>query len=134
MSRLIMAVTDDPCSHVVIEAAGFVIHSNLLGVHAEDSAGFKPDIVFSVPIPSSYDKLLGVFAGANGSPYDFGAMFYLGARKLCPWLPKKNLWQCTGMFLCTEWVTRYLDGVEDSEITPYKLYKRLLETGSQSKK
>ena len=125
MSRLIRAVTGEPCSHVVIEAAGFIIHSNLLGVHAESEESFTPDIVFSVPIPNNYDRLLGAFAGMNGSPYDFGAMFYLGARRLFPWLPKKNLWQCTGMFLCTEWITKYLDGAEDSMITPYKLYERL---------
>ena len=65
---------------------------------------------------------LGPDAGfPHGHPYDFGALFYLAARRVCPWLPKKNLWQCSGMFLCTEWVTRYLDGAEDSMKTTVDL-------------
>lgn len=59
--------------------------------------------------------------------YDFGALFYLALRVLFPWLPKKNLWQTSGMFLCTEWVTEVLEGEEDSMITPYKLFLRLKE-------
>lgn len=111
---------------MVIATVGHVIHSNLLGVRSEPEEKYAPEIVFSVPIKPDYERLLKVFAENSKAYYDFGAMFYLGLRIWLPWLPKKNLWQTSGMYLCTEWVTRYLDGTEDSMITPYKLYLRLV--------
>ena len=68
------------------------------------------------------------------SLYDFGALFFLGfsfaARKYLKLpLPKSNLWQATGMFLCTEWGSEFIEGEQDSMITPYKLYQKLKSTG-----
>ncbi len=127
LSRFIQKVTGEPVSHVIIEAAGHVIHSNFLGVHAEPKDTYKPEIVYSVEVPDSYEKLLSLFIKRRGSWYDFGALLYLGLRCLLPWLPKKNLWACSGMYLCTEWVLEVLEGEEDSMITPYKLYLKLNE-------
>ena len=126
MSLLIRKVTGEPCSHVAIRTDEHVIHSNLWGVRADEASDFHSETVFSVDITEDYRRLLNVFADNYKSPYDFGALLYMAARSALPWLPKKNLWQCSGMFLCTEWVTKYLDGVENSTITPYKLYQRMI--------
>jgi hypothetical protein len=127
MSRLIRWVTGEPVSHCAIECDGWVIHANLLGVHAEALYDFEAscEILHSVEMPANYERLLGLFCRHNQSGYDLGAMLYLGLRLLFPALPKKNLWQCSGMFLCTEWVTEFLSGEPDSLITPYKLYKKM---------
>jgi len=61
----------------------------------------------------------------EGSMYDYGAFLYIGLKCLLPFLPKINLWQTTGMFLCTEWVQEVLGREIDSMITPYKLYELL---------
>jgi hypothetical protein len=61
--------------------------------------------------------------------YDMGAGFFIGLsflarRYLKIPLPKVNLWQSSGMFICTEWATESI-GEVDSMITPYGLYLKL---------
>jgi hypothetical protein len=126
-SRLIRLVTGEPVSHCAIEIGTLVIHSNFLGVVSEDKEDFlaSVDVGGAVELPDDYQKMFEVACRGFNKKYDFGAMLYLAARALCPWLPKKNLWQCSGMYLCTEWVTHVIDGEEDSMITPFRLYERL---------
>lgn len=127
LSRLIRRVTKEPVSHCAIAHNNWVIHSNLLGVHMELASTFTKHskVVHSVQIPENMDKLMHVMSQYDQRPYDFGALLYLGLRFCMPFLPAKNLWQTTGMFLCTEWVTEFLFGGEDHTITPYQLYLRL---------
>lgn len=126
-SRLIRLVTGEPVSHCAIEVGNYVIHSNFLGVISELKEDFLGSVTVwgSIELPDDYQKMFDVTCRGFGRKYDFGALLYLAVRVLCPWLPKKNLWQCSGMFLCTEWVTHVVDGQADSMITPFKLYERL---------
>lgn len=132
-SKLIMAVTDEPVSHVILEFGEFVIHSNLLGLHVESKESFYKTSfpVFSVDCHDLEEHpLFHLLASEEHSLYDFGAFLFLGISLLARHylripLPKSNLWQATGMFICTEWITRVIDQKEDSMITPYKLYLRL---------
>lgn len=130
MSRLIRYVTGEPVSHVVIVTDGIVLHSNLLGVNIQPLSSFKSELVYEVPIPSNYTKLLQLYAKYQHSSYDILAMLYLGIslllRRVGIPMPKSNLWQVSGMFMCTEFITKYTDNIESSMITPYKLYQGLL--------
>lgn len=127
MSRVIRRLTGEPVSHCAIELGGWVIHSNLLGLHMEMASTFRrsSQVLFEISSPLGWSDVLSMLQKNEGRPYDFGAFFYLGLRCLLPRLPKKNLWQSSGMFLCTEWVTAVLSGNPDSMITPYKLYMAL---------
>lgn len=129
LSKLIRLVTEEPVSHCALECGGWVIHSNLLGVHVELSQTFckNSTVLYSLDIDLDINKIMSALSRYEGSRYDLGAMLYLGLRCIFPFLPKKNLWQSSGMFLCTEWITEVLDGNEDSLITPYKLYVKLKE-------
>ncbi len=129
LSRLIRSVTGETVSHCAIATGPWVVHSNLLGVHVELALHFlqHSECVYYVEFPDAalMPRVLNTLAQYDQRSYDFGALLYLGLRFLCPWLPRKNLWQTTGMFLCTEWITEVLDGTEDHTITPYQLYLRL---------
>lgn len=134
LSRLIRKVTGEPVSHCALDFAGWIIHSNLYGARVDLPQEFDKhnDIVYRVTVPFDLDKLVHTLVGSTGSRYDFGALLYAGLRCVLPFLPKQNLWQCTGMFLCTEFVTSILYNTEDSEITPYQLYQRLLGSSNAS--
>ncbi len=129
-SELIREVTGEPVSHCAIKYNDFVIHSNFKGVVIEPYSYFleKNEIKYKIDIPDNLSRLKHITDLYYGKLYDFGALFYLGFRLILPDLfPKKNLWQATGMFLCTEFITEFIDEKEDSLITPYKLYLRLKE-------
>jgi len=136
LSKLIRSLTKEPVSHVSIKCGELVIQSNFMGVHIRPLNEFlkKSKILHSIDLGFSEQlmtKILNSIAKNSGHMYDFGALLFIG---LCLWaraklhisLPKSNLWQCTGMFLCTEFVTSTLDNKEDSMITPYQLYNKLL--------
>jgi hypothetical protein len=127
MSRLIRKVTGESVSHCVIQHGDYVIHSNLWGVHSQRFDDFLDHsyIVEQVEIPDDDQRLLALFLKRERSGYDFGAMLYLGLRCLFPILPKKNLWQSSGMYLCTEWVSEFVDNEADSMITPYGLFLKI---------
>ena len=129
LSRAIMAVTKEPVSHCALECAGWIIHANLYGVHVELPQTFQShsQIVYTVDIPLDIDRVMNVLAKNELKYYDLGAILYLALRYWLPCLPKKNLWQSSNMFLCTEWVTEVIDGKADSMITPYQLYLKLKE-------
>lgn len=133
LSRAIQHVLDEPVSHVAIISGDAVVHSNLLGVHVTDLARFHKHatVLFRVNVPENHQKLLSALAKADRSMYDFGALLFLALaflarRYLHIPLPKMNLWQATGMYLCTELVTEVIDGEANSLITPYGLFKRLV--------
>jgi hypothetical protein len=127
LSRIIRGITNEPVSHCAIECSGWVMHSNLLGAHVELPQTFEShsEIVYTVEIDFDQAKLMATYAKCDQHMYDFGGLAYLGLRYLIPALPKKNLWQTTGMFLCTEFVNEIVNNTEDSMITPYGLYLKL---------
>jgi hypothetical protein len=137
MSKIIRGVTGEPVSHCAVQVGAFVIHVNLLGLQVEKIRDFVNinEVMYNSPMLSNMyptqvsqlEFLLEKISGKGRMAYDIGALLYLGARYILPFLPKKNLWQCTGMYLCTELITEILDNKEDSMITPYKLYKRLTQ-------
>lgn len=126
---MIRKITGEPVSHVAIRMRGIVTHSNFLGVHTEWHEDFykHSTIRYFVPIRDLDNvRLWASLLTAQRKPYDFGAMFYLGLRYLFPkWMPKQNLWQSSGAYMCTEFVTYVLKGEPDSMITPYQLYQQL---------
>lgn len=148
LSKAIRAITDEPVSHVALSFSfgGFslVVHSNLLGLHLESQGKFlqHAEIVHTLKLKIPEDsgpKLKELLEKYEYSLYDFGALFFIGISlflrsKFRIPLPKSNLWQSSGMFLCTEWATQYIDGTSDSMITPYKLFLRLYDSGKWDKK
>lgn len=127
-SWLIRKITKDDCSHCAIldMRKQTVIHSDFAGVREVKYDKFTKTskVVHSVVLHTDdikeTKKRMLTYAG---KPYDFGALFYLGLRYLFPWfVPKQNLWETSGMFLCTEFVTEVLYEEADSEITPHQLY------------
>lgn len=141
LSRMICDLTKENASHTAIEfSAGFVIHANLKGVHLEGAKNFRKNNEVTYELspenPSQLEnpeKLNSLLEKYEFSLYDFGGLLFIGfCFMLRAWfripLPKQNLWQASGMFLCTEWVQTYIDEEVDSMITPYKLYKKLLDT------
>jgi hypothetical protein len=135
LSRLIRGVTGEPISHCALRWDELVVHSNLRGVHITHLHSFtkQSEILYEVPVIEDRNKLTDLLVNAEGSLYDVGALLFLGLTLWCrrylhlP-LPKSNLWQASGMYLCTEFVTKYIDREEDSMITPYKLYLHLQES------
>lgn len=127
-SRIIRGVTKEPVSHVAIHIIGTgVMHSTLLqGVVMENYDEFVSNktTVISHPV-----KITNPFAFTHliGHWYDLLGLLYLGIRYFIPILPKKNLWQVTGMFMCTEFATKVLLGKENSMITPYQLLLKFQE-------
>lgn len=135
LSRVIRAVTKEPVSHCAIDCSGWILHSNLYGVHVELPQTFTShsEIVYSIDIPFDINKIMATLAKDELKFYDYGALLYLGLRYLFPFLPKKNLWQSSNMYLCTEWVTDVLASNPDSMITPYQLYLQLVSKQGESK-
>jgi len=128
-SEIIRAVTGEIVSHVALCGDGLVLHMTYSGLTLEPESNFrKHNLVqysLDVETPLNISELAEVYWGRG---YDFGAMFYLGFRLMLPRMltEKKNLWNSSGMFLCTELATDVLGGEPDAMITPYKLYLQLL--------
>lgn len=85
------------------------------------------NIIYSLPAICTQKELDENY----GKPYDYLSLLFLGIRytllKILPskFVPKRNLWQLSGMFMCTELVTEVITKERDSMITPYKLYLKL---------
>lgn len=130
-AKIIRSVTGESMSHCAIEAFGFVVHSSFRGVAIEPLSKFKEKniIVDKVNVGKGNAKLLKALSESFGKSYDVPALFYLGLKlllsKIGISLPKKNLWQTTGMYICTEFVSHVLDGEEDSLLTPGQLLDKL---------
>jgi hypothetical protein len=132
-SKIIRWGLGEPVSHAAIRYDDYVVHSYMHGVTMTHISEFlkHSEVVYTVTIPNNVPRLFRLFLRTSTASYDIGALLYLtlhfGLRKMGIPSPKKNLWQTSGMYLCTEWVSSYLDGEEDSMITPYALYLRLTE-------
>lgn len=141
LSKLIMYATGEDVSHVALQWDELVVHSNLLGVQVAFLAEFiEKDIpIHTIDLgdtPELRDKLTSAILTRRSHLYDFGAFLFLGIslilhKKLGLPMPSRNLWQCNGMFLCTEFVTDILSGRENSLITPGQLYTTLNEVHTE---
>ncbi len=143
LAKVIRWATGEKCSHVAILVrdiyfGDYVIHSNWKGVTIEPFSSFLKEnrIIHQLRIPNTWDnaeKIANLREGKYGSCYDFGALLFFGIVLFCRRLlglrkwPKQNLWQSTGMYLCTELVTEFIDKKEDSLITPEQLYSKLVD-------
>lgn len=135
LAELIREATGEDCSHCAIRWDNLVVHSNWKGVNIVFYPEFLAEyrIVHEVKLEDNEmnrTKLTNAIVDKGHSMYDVFALAYLAIsfflRTKCGInLPKSNLWNHTGMYLCTEFVTETLDGKADSMITPYKLYLRM---------
>lgn len=128
LSRLIRFLTREDVSHCAIESGPVVYHSNLLGgVHLETSKHFRSRniVVYEVELADNLARLEHALDKYELAGYDYLGLIYLGLRCVLRFLPKANLWQSSGMLLCTEWAQEVIEGEMDSSMTPYQLYKHL---------
>jgi hypothetical protein len=133
-SKLIRSITEEPVSHCALLDGLYVIHSNFEGVNIVSYEQFKQDnkVIYSIIVPNSWAKMKRLMARFSDAGYDYGAFFYLGlSLVLRKWfklpLPKANLWNSTGMFICTEFVSQYLNREGAAMLTPYQLYLEIKE-------
>ncbi len=133
-SWLIRKLTGEDCSHcaVYLPEEDMVLHVNFLGFRGERLGNFRKhnEIKHQVVLANSEAvNTIDLTEKYGHVRYDFKALLYSGFRILFKMvgirLPKVNLWQTTGMFLCTEFVTDLIDKKEDSLITPHQLYNKL---------
>lgn len=133
IAPLIKWATGEDCSHCALQWDDLIIHSNWKGVNITTLQEFLKEntIVHSVDLPEDHDKIVNAITSNIGHLYDTGALLFCGIVLFCRkalgmknW-PKVNLWQSSGMYLCTEFVSQYVYGEADSLITPYKLYERM---------
>ena len=134
LSWLIRRLTKEDASHIALSWGGYVLHSNLFGVHWESLESFKKrdSIVEELAIGEDVTKLLLFSISLAGkAKYDFLGLLYCGLRLALRGigihLPKKNLWAITGMYLCTELVSLYTEGMADDLSSPRKLFDQLKE-------
>lgn len=133
-SKIIRWVTGEDISHCALESGNYVLHSSFSGTIIEYKTDFyeRNQVLYEINMPE-----IATINFKERRGYDFGAILYLGLKlalaKVGIKLPKKNLWQTTGMYLCTEFITEVLDEKENSMITPYKLYLKLKESQETQK-
>ncbi len=134
-SEIIRMVTEEPVSHVALLQSGLVLHMRHEGLVLEPESEFRKKniVLYTIDVETPLD-IVGIAEKHWGRRYDFGALAYLGFRFLFPKLlnKKQNLWNNSGMFICTELVTDALGGEPDAMITPYNLYLQL-EAGRKEK-
>lgn len=124
---MIIGLTKEPASHCAIKIGPWVVHSTLLGPEIRTYKSFikKTEIVFRAPVEIDEDKVIGLITRLDHRLYDYAALLYLALRYVFRWLPKANLWNTSGMYLCTELVTELLYEKADPMITPYGVYKKI---------
>jgi hypothetical protein len=131
LSRLIMAVTHEPVSHCAVQVGEFIIHSTTFGPEIRTLQYFaeRNTIVHEVTVPVDDAEAMKLITCTDSSFYDYPALLYLGIRYVVRLLgvsmPRANLWKLSGMYICTELVTKLLFGQADAMITPYQLYQKL---------
>ncbi|MDX1373362.1 MAG: hypothetical protein R3321_12885 [Nitrososphaeraceae archaeon] len=146
-SKLIRKVTKGQISHIAIEIFGLiVVQSNLRGFNIRSSAYFREhnDIIieliptFIVKKQEIIDRFDFITRKYEDSWYDFGAFMFQGIALTLrnifkiP-LPKSNLWQSTGMFLCYELVSKIIKKKENPMLTPDKYLEELIKSGGWRK-
>ena len=139
VSHLISKVTGEPESHVAIELdMGIVVDSSALGISLKPTKHFrsKTEVLRElVPVQRRNDKQ--VFEKVEtyyGKFYDYGALAYLALvftlrNYLKIPIPKSNLWQSSGLYMCTEFVAEVVTEKNDPMITPTKLGDKLIDSG-----
>ncbi len=133
VSRAIRYLTGEEVSHVAIRCGDIVVHSTGKGgveqtTWSEFSSNYE--VKLQALTPGNKRQILNVAKRLKDAPYDYTGLTWLAIRYVIKKyfrinIPKVNLWQLSGMFTCTEFVTEVIDGDEDSLITPYQLYERL---------
>lgn len=141
LSKIIRGITKGGSSHTAIDMGLIIVHSNLIGINLQWARYFKRKcvIVHALervnPDPGKdMAKMDEVLTTQEGTPYDFGALMFNGLALLAKRLvgrplPKVNLWQTTGMHMCTEFVEEAVSMENDAMITPEGLYKKLKASG-----
>jgi hypothetical protein len=143
LSVAILGVTGEPVSHVALEfpELGIVVQSNLLGIGLEWSSYFreKCTVVYELDncmssLTQDKERLTKTLDVYENDFYDITGLLFLGIctilhKYLKTPMPKTDPARFTNTFMCTEWVTEYLDGAPDETITPYGLYQKLKATG-----
>lgn len=132
LSWIIRKLTKEDGSHIAVAWQGWVLHSNLKGVQWQREEDFEAHgkVIDHIELPDDPVKLLHFSAAyVDHGKYDFGGLLYCAIR-LCLRgvgirLPKKNLWSMTGMFMCTELVSSFVYGEEDSMATPRQLFDQI---------
>jgi hypothetical protein len=131
LSRLIRSLTNSKISHVAVRHGAYVIHSTTMGPEIISYQAFckKARVIDEVPVyyDGTVAQLHAAISKYDDRMYDYLGLLYLGIRYIGrKWLglplPKANLWQVSGMFTCTEFVTVILWGRPNSLITPEQLH------------
>ena len=143
LSRLIIKLTGEPVSHSAILHQGYVYQSDGTGVSKKSLETFISDgykiILRLSPSTGAFDdemtnKLITRFPKIKGSFYDIPALCYIGVRILLrdwfDWqIPKKNLWQISSMYICTEFVMDITNEADNPMLTPYQLHELMKSSG-----
>ena len=145
LSRLIRWGFEEPVSHVgIVFKDVLLFHSNLLGVHVDNFKSYSNtnEIVYEIEYNLSDSEEIALFLNLYeryaGRGYDFKAFLYLACvgfryKFLRHPLPDKNSWEDDRTDICLEMVEKLPASVignipkELSMLTPYRLYKLLLE-------
>jgi len=127
MSNLIKWTTQEPISHVALRIGDDVIHSIASGLKKQSYASFCQE--YNIFDEIQMERVI-INIPKYSPEYDMGAFLFLGLclilrRYLKIPLPKSNLWQVTGMYLCSEFVSKMIFDQERSMLTPGGLYKLL---------
>ena len=140
LSKAIRAITKEESSHTAIDIGLVVAHSNLLGINLEWAAFFRTQCTVIhtlervVPANDDEAKLGTILTQQENTAYDFGALIFSGLALLAKRflripLPKVNLWNTTGMHMCTEFVEEVVTMPNDAMLTPEGLYNKLKASG-----
>lgn len=130
-SKWIRELTGEDVSHCAILYFDKVIHSSYYGVKrvSYDEFSRHNDIVYRVELPIAPKTIIETYEKLKNKPYDYGALLFLGLRYIAMRcgikMDYRNLWQDSGCFICSEFVSRAIIGEADSMITPYQLYEKL---------
>lgn len=128
-SVLIRKITGEPVSHCAIRFDDLVVHAAIGGVQVNSYEKFAAEHVIALRVSLSEGDIQKT-APYLGDRYDYGALLFLGVRYILKSIglptPKVNLWQSANMYICTEFVTSDILNKEDTTITPYQLYLKLL--------
>jgi len=132
-SKMIRKITNEEISHCAILYFDKVIHSSYYGVKRVSYSEFAAhnEIVYRVEVPIAPKTIIETYEKLKNKPYDYGALLFLGIRYLAIKcgikMSYRNLWQDSGCFICSEFVSRAIIGEADSMITPYQLYEKLIQ-------
>ena len=143
LSRLIRWGLGEPASHMAfVFDSEIVIHSYFTGLRIDSYNDFVSDQQIKKILNIGIDKKSesnikkNLLKSIGTKAYDYGAILYYAWRVLLKKLfnmsiPKKNKWQSSEAYLCTEIVKYLPDSIRpevDYEITgPYTLYTLIKE-------